>query len=73
MSSKGWLERYQGELSNHLEGRKVMFRSREEREEARSAKQVSSQRDTWFRAGGATSTITVPVTPDGRLAERVIF
>ena len=43
----------------------------EKREEALSAKQISGQRDTWLCAGGATITITVQVTPDDMLAQRV--
>ena len=30
-----------------------------------------NQKDTWFRKDGATSTFTVPVTPNGVLADRV--
>ena len=63
--------RYQAELSNHLEGRKKMFRSREERELDTEQKRCKSQKDTWFRSGGATSTLTVPVSPNGELAEKV--
>ena len=43
----------------------------EKREEALSTKQISGQRDTWLCAGGATITITVQVTPDDMLAQRV--
>ena len=63
--------RYKAELSNHLEGRKTMFRTREERELDESGKRGKNQKDTWFRKDGATSTITVPVTPNGILADRV--
>ena len=45
----------------------MMFRSRKEREAA----SIPKQKDSWFRAGGATSTLIVPVTPDGLLAEKV--
>ena len=65
------VERYRTELSNHLEGRKRLYRSREERERIKDANRVCSQKDTWFRAGGATSVLTVPVTPNGQLAETV--
>lgn len=63
--------RYKAELSNHLEGRKKMFRTREERELDDGGKRGMNQKDTWFRKDGATSTITVPVTPNGVLADRV--
>ena len=63
--------RYQAELSNHLEGRKKMFRSREERELDTEQKRCKSQKDKWFRSGGATSTLTVPVSPNGELAEKM--
>ena len=32
---------------------------------------ASSLKDTWFRSGGYTSTLTVPATPDGLLAKQV--
>ena len=36
-----------------------------------TSRKASSLRDTWFRTGGFTSTLTVPVTPDGALADKV--
>ena len=63
--------RYEPELSNHLEERLRMYRSREERNAMKEQNKVSNLRDTWFRSGGYTSTLTVPATPDGVLAERV--
>ena len=63
--------RYETELSNHLEERLRMYRSREERNAMKEQNKVSNLRDTWFRSGGYTSTLTVPATPDGVLAERV--
>ena len=65
------LNKYRTDLSNHVEGNKTMYRSREERETMKETTRGSSQKDTWFRAGGATSTLTVPVTPGGILADRV--
>ena len=65
------LNKYRTDLANHVEGRKTMYRSREERENMKDNTRGSSQKDTWFRAGGATSTLTVPVTPGGILADRV--
>ena len=48
-----------------------MYRTREEREAMKEANKFSCQRDTWFRTGGFTSTLTVPVTPMGVLANKV--
>ena len=52
--------RYEAELSNHLEEKVRMYRSREERNTMEEQTKVSSLRDTWFRSGGYTSTLTVP-------------
>ena len=57
--------------SNHLEGRRKLYRSREERILMKEQTKASSLKDTWFRSGGYTSTLTVPATPDGLLAEKV--
>ena len=65
------LNKYLVEISNHLEGKKRMYRSRQERQTMKEASKVDKQRDTWFRAGGATSTLTVPATPDGILADEI--
>ena len=61
--------KYQTDLANHHEGKKVMFRSRKERIEQNIS--TNCRKDTWFRSGGATSTLTVPITPGGILAEKV--
>ena len=65
------IAKYDTDLSNHEEGRKKMYRSRQERTEMKSSRTVFGQRDTWFRSGGFTSTLTVPATPNGLLAEIV--
>ena len=65
------LLRYEKELSNHLEGKTKLYRTRQERLDMNREKQASSLRDTWFRKGGFTSTLTVPATPNGELAEVV--
>ena len=39
--------------------------------EMKIAKESSSQKDTWFRKDGFTSTLTVPATPNSSLAEMV--
>jgi hypothetical protein len=46
------LNKYRTDLANHVEGRKTMYRSREERENMKDNTRGSSQKDTWFRAGG---------------------
>ena len=61
--------RYETELSNHLGERVRMYRSRVERNAMKEQNKVSNLRDTWFRSGGYTSTLTVPATPHGVLAE----
>ena len=63
------VKRYDAELSNHLEERKPMYRSRLERIRMKEQTKVSSLKDTWFRSGVYTSTPTVPSTPSGVLAE----
>ena len=62
--------KYRADLSNHLEGRKRMYRTREERQEQNQQGRACT-RDTWFRTKGATSTLTVPATPKGTLANLV--
>ena len=54
-----------------MEGRKKMFRTRLEREMDENNKVLNNQKDTWFRSSGCTSTLTVPVSPNGILAEKV--
>ena len=63
--------RYLTEVSNHLEEKTRMYRSREERIKMKEESRISSLKDTWFRTGGYTSTLTVPATPNGLLAEQV--
>ena len=63
--------KYETHLSNHLEGTKAMYRSREERMEMKQVTEISSQKDTWFRRDGFTSTLTVPATPNSSLANKV--
>ena len=63
--------RYEVELSNHLEGRTRLYRNREERINMKEANKMNSLKDTWFRVRGYTSTLTVPATPNGVLAEKV--
>jgi hypothetical protein len=42
-----------------------------ERIQMKEKTKFAAQKDTWFRVGGSTSTITVPVTPNGLLAEQI--
>ena len=65
------MARYETELSNHLEGKVKLYRTREERTKMKEESRMNSLKDTWFRAGGYTSTLTVPSTPNGGLAEEV--
>ena len=65
------IERYEVELANHLEEKKKMFRSRPERMQMKQEMMITNLRDTWFRKGGYTSTLMVPATPDGILAEKI--
>ena len=65
------LKKYLAELSNHLEGKRNLYRTRQERLIMKEANRVNKLRDTWFREGGATSTLTVPSTPGGSLATEV--
>jgi hypothetical protein len=65
------ISRYQTELTNHLEEKKKLYRSRLERMEMTEKNRFAAQKDTWFRTGGTTSTITVPATPNGLLSENI--
>ena len=61
--------KYKTDLSNHVEGIKPLYRTRVEREHQNLS--CSKERHTWFRSSGATSTLTVPTTPGGTLADEV--
>ena len=63
--------KYEADLSNHLEGIRRMYRSREERLVMKQENEITCQKDTWFRKDGYTSTLTVPATPDSYLAKLV--
>ena len=51
------IERYKVELSNHLEEKKKMFRSRPERMQMKKEMMITNMRDIWFRKGGYSSTL----------------
>ena len=63
--------RYIYTLSNHQEGVCNMYRSSQERINQKKTTSILNQKDTWFRAGGATSTLCVPPTPRSELAKLV--
>ena len=65
------IERYEVELSNHLKEKKRMYRNRPERMQMKKDEMIKTMRDTWFRNGGFTSTLMVPATPNGILAEEI--
>ena len=57
------IARYISTLSNHQEGVCNMYRSSQERIDQKKTTSILNQKYTWFRAGGATSTLCVPPTP----------
>ena len=63
--------RYEMSLSNHLEGTKHMYRTRQEREMQKKVGPNLNTRDMWFRKDGSTSILTVPPTPNGELVQLV--
>ena len=66
--------KYQKNLANHNNGVKVMFRTKEEREEYTKSNGGRKNKATWFRGGkdAVTTTTTVPTTPGGQLAEQMV-
>ena len=63
------LARYQSSLKNHQSKTRRMYRNKAERVAASSS--TKTDKSTWFRKGGYTNTLAVPVTPGGSLAEMV--
>ena len=63
--------KYEKNLCNHLDGKQLMYRTRSEQKEMKNVLKGWNEKDTWFRTGGYTSTLTVPVTPGGVLADQV--
>ena len=63
--------KYKTDLTNHVEGKKCLYRTGVERQQQKEMRGKQNQNDTWFRSGGATSTLTVPTTPGGCLADDV--
>ena len=54
--------KYEANLKNHLEGNKIMYRTRSERED-HLVKVGRSTKSNWFRKTEHTSTVTFPTTP----------
>ena len=67
------VERYKKELSDHLEGREDLYRSRQTRDEQVKQKGGKSDRDNWFKRGGnkATSILRVPLSDGSKLKKMV--
>ena len=65
------IAKYLNSLSNHQDGNKGMYRSRQEREEQKTENKAMEGNDSWFRKGGFTSTLCVPPSPGGRLVGMV--
>ena len=64
------VRKYEVNLRNHNSGEKLMYRTKLEREE-HFRKVGRSNKSSWFRKSGHTSTITLPATPDNKLVEMV--
>ena len=64
------LGKYKNNLANHKSGSKMMFRTKEEREEFYESNGGRKNKATWFRGGKdrVTTTTMVPTTPGGQLA-----
>ena len=60
------IARYEDSLSNHLEARNNLYKTKAEREIQKRV-DIMNQKDTWFCNGGATSTLQVPPTPGRQL------
>ena len=66
--------KYGNSLRNHRkvgEGRRPMYRTREERERQWEEQGGRPTKANWFRKGGFTSVLDVPATPGSELAGRV--
>ena len=66
--------KYSNSLRNHRkvgEGRRAMYRTREERERQWEEQGGRPTKADWFRKGGFTSVLNVPATPGSELAGRV--
>ena len=65
--------KYTINLQNHRNGLKSMFRTKEERTEQMKSTGGRKTKSNWFRgdSSNTTTTITVPVTPRGLLAQQI--
>jgi hypothetical protein len=75
MIIKRAVERYKKELQEHLEGKKIMYRSREERKKELEEKEGKSDKGSWFRQGDGrekvTGTLRVPTSRGSKLKEEI--
>ena len=65
------VSRYSKSLKNHLEGRRRMYRSRQEQQEQVRAAGGKASKSNWFKKSGATNVLRVPATKDSYLAKAV--
>ena len=63
--------KYSKSLENHINGEKIMYRNRLERQTEVEARGGKSTKANWFRSGGVTTTLSVPTTCVGKLAAMV--
>ena len=65
--------RYQRELVEHMEGKKDLYRSREERLRQLEERGGRAERDDWFKGGSrkCTAVLKVPMTTDGELKKTI--
>ena len=63
--------KYINNLSNHNQGTRLMFRSRQEREEQIKRSGGKRSKTDWYRMDWTTNIITVPTTPGGVLATKM--
>ena len=64
------LGKYENNLTNHLQKKKLMYRNRPEREKHFN-ENGRSTKSKWFRKTNHTSTVTFPTTPGDGLVNRV--
>ena len=62
---------YINNLSNHNQGTRLMFRSRQERNKQIKRSEGKRSKADWYRKDGTTNIITVPTTPGGVLATKM--
>jgi hypothetical protein len=65
------VSKYKDMLTKHTEGRKVMYRSKQERESEKQARGGNLQNSNWFSALGYRASITLPASKDDKLVSLV--